>query len=109
MCKLAELVHLVQKLEGCSHVTLLQVHHIWCSLIKGMWQQAEDQIKLACLLLEEYNKAKQVDLFILNVLEGVMAVAWGLPKIACQVVGQVKEVAIDVTYKHMLSCCFDET
>jgi hypothetical protein len=42
MSKPAELVHSIQRLDGCSHVTASQVHRVWRDMTKGLWYRAKD-------------------------------------------------------------------
>jgi hypothetical protein len=92
-----DLVAAVQALDGCAHVTAAQVHRAWVEMSEILWKRHPEAIPSAVALLKEYAEAGEVDDFVLDVPDGVTAIAWGLPKLAQRVRLVVKEVAMDAT------------
>ena len=60
-----------------------------------MWKPDKDQLASAKLLLSEFHK--DIDVFDIEVDEGVQQVCWGMKKIANLLKGKVVEIAIDAT------------
>ena len=69
---------------------------------KVMWKRAKDQMESAKLLLEEYPD--DVDIFRINVAEGVHQICWGMKRIADHLKGKVVEIGIDATCQPAFIC-----
>ena len=65
-----------------------------------MWKRDKDQLASAKLLLTEFQK--DVDIFDIEVDEGVQQVCWGMKKIASLLKGKIVEIAIDATCQSAL-------
>jgi hypothetical protein len=81
--------------EQYPSVTSNQVHSAWTTMSEVMWKRAKDQMESAKLLLEEYPD--DVDVFHINVAEGVQQICWGMKRIANRLKGKVVEIGIDAT------------
>jgi hypothetical protein len=77
-------------------VTTNQIYHAWKTASEGLWKKKEDQMLSAVELLKEYDE--DVDVFTIDPIEGVMALAWGLKSVATCIT-DVVEVAMDATCK----------
>ena len=81
------------------HVTAQQVHSAWSVYIQGEWKCADNQLDSAKILLSEMSE--DVDIFELESLDGVVALAWGLSSVANMLKGKIVEVAIDATCRFL--------
>jgi hypothetical protein len=77
-------------------VTTSQIYHAWKTASEGLWKKKEDQMLSAIELLKEYDE--DVDVFAIDAIEGVTALAWGLKSVATCIT-DVVEVAMDATCK----------
>jgi hypothetical protein len=76
-------------------VTANQIHAAWTTMSEVMWKRDKDQLASAKLLLSELHN--DIDVFDIEVDEGVQQVCWGMKKIANLLKGKVVEIAIDAT------------
>ena len=76
-------------------VTANQIHAAWTTMSEVMWKRDKDQLASAKLLLGEFHK--DVDIFDIEVDEGVQQVCWGMKKIVSLLKGKIVEIAIDET------------
>ena len=79
------------------HITGKQIHQAWTEMSEVLWKKDPIQLTSAQLLLQELGD--DIDLFHVNVLEGVEQLCWGMKKIAWLLKGKVVEVGIDATCK----------
>ena len=76
-------------------VTPKQVHFAWTQMSETLWKRDKMQLPLAELLLKEFPS--EVEIFDIEVAEGVEQLAWGMKKILESLKGKVVEIGIDAT------------
>jgi hypothetical protein len=77
-------------------VTNKQIMTIWTKLAQELWKRKpENQMESATILLKESDDV--MDLFVLEIEEGVDQLAWGMKKIAHLLGAGIVEVGIDAT------------
>lgn len=79
------------------NVTSKQVHAAWTEMSEALWKRDPVQLISAEKLLREFRE--DVDVFELEVAEGVEQLCWGMKKIASKLKGKVVEIGIDATCK----------
>lgn len=79
-------------------VTDKQVHKAWTEMSEMLWKRDHQQLPSAEILLEEYGD--DVDVFEIEVEDGVQQLCWGMKKIAKELKGKVVEIAIDATCEY---------
>ena len=78
-------------------VTRKQVHKVWADMSEVLWKQDHLQLPSAKKLLQEFSD--DVDVFKVNVTEGVEILCWGIKKTLARLKGKVVEIRIDATCK----------
>ena len=78
-------------------VTRKQVHKVWADMSEVLWKQDHLQLPSAKKLLQEFSD--DVDVFEVNVTEGVEILCWGIKKTLARLKGKVVEIRIDATCK----------
>ena len=64
-----------------------------------LWKREKDQLSSAKILLNEYRD--DVDVFEVDVQDGVQQLCWGMKKILAELKGKVIEIAVDATCKSL--------
>jgi hypothetical protein len=75
-------------------VTAQQIHKAWTVMSETLWKRDPDQLESVRLLLGDRN---DVNVFKIDVDDGVEQVCWGMRNIAVQLRGEIVEVAVDAT------------
>ena len=89
-------VSMVSRVQALfPNVTAKQIHAAWTRMSEVLWRRDKDQLKSAGLLLDELGD--DVDVFEIEVAEGVEQVCWAMKKIAGRLKGKIVEIAIDAT------------
>lgn len=78
-------------------VTGKQVHKAWADMSEVLWKRDHLQLPSAKKLLQEFSD--DVDVFEVNVAEGVEILCWGMKKTLARLKGKVVEIGIDATCK----------
>ena len=78
-----------------------QVHRAWMEMSEVLWKRNHMQLPSARLLLEEFDD--DVDVFKIDVAEGVQQLCWGMKKILLQLKGKVVEIRMDATCKTLFN------
>ena len=78
-------------------VTRKQVHKVWADMSEVLWKRDHLQLPSAKKLLQEFSD--DVDVFEVNVTEGVEILCWGIKKTLARLKGKVVEIRIDATCK----------
>jgi hypothetical protein len=73
-----------------------QIYYVWRNESERLWMRDKDPMKSAVTLLGEYPQ--EVEVFKIEPIEGVVALAWGLTSVA-RCLTDVVEVAMDATCK----------
>lgn len=81
------------------NVTPAQVHRAWTEMSETLWKCEKDQLSSAKILLNEYRD--DVDVFEIDVQDGVQQLCWGMKKILAELKGKVIEIAVDATCKSL--------
>jgi hypothetical protein len=96
------------------NVTPSQIHRAWTDMSETLWKREKDQLSSAKTLLNGYKD--DVDVFDIDVQDGLQQLCWGMKKILTELKGKVVEIAVDATCKlpfhclaHLLTCCQDNT
>jgi hypothetical protein len=97
IAKPADLLPVVQALDGCGHVSGAQVYRAWTELSEVIWRRDVNPAVSAQKLLEEYEEDGKAQRLVFALPDGVTAIAWALPEIAHRVAANIKEVALDAT------------
>jgi hypothetical protein len=75
-------------------VTAQQIHKAWTVMSETLWKRDLDQLESVRLLLGDRD---DVDVFKIDVDDGVEQVCWGMRNIAVRLRGEIVEVAVDAT------------
>ena len=78
-------------------VTGKQVHKAWADMSEVLWKRDHLQLPSAKKLLQEFSD--DVDVFEVNVAEGVEILCWGMKKTLARLKGKVVKIGIDATCK----------
>ena len=78
-------------------VTSKQVHKAWTKMSEVLWKQDHMQLLSAKKLLEEFRD--DVEVFAVNVAEGIQILYWGMKKMLGRLSGKIVEIGIDATCK----------
>ena len=78
-------------------VTSKQVHIAWTEMSEVLWKQDHMQLPSAKKLLEEFRD--DVEVFAVNVAEGIQILYWGMKKMLGRLSGKIVEIGIDATCK----------
>jgi hypothetical protein len=84
-----------QLAETFPELTQAQVYAAWSRLSEAYWKKDENPLVSARKLLEEDTRG--VNIWELEVPEGVTAIAWGCQKISQKIGAQVLEIGLDAT------------
>ncbi|PVF90972.1 hypothetical protein CPB86DRAFT_676043, partial [Serendipita vermifera] len=82
--------------EHWQDVDRNQVYSAWSRRAEGLWRNDDDPVASVTALLKTWDG--DVDLFDLMLDEGIVAIAWGIKRIAKSLKGKVVEIAMDTTY-----------
>jgi hypothetical protein len=78
-----------------KHITRAQVYSAWTRNVQHLWKIEEDPLHSGRKLLGQWSN--EVDLFDLQLPDGVIALGWGIRSIANRIKHLVIEVALDAT------------
>ncbi|KIN96682.1 hypothetical protein M404DRAFT_68974, partial [Pisolithus tinctorius Marx 270] len=78
-----------------SLVTPAQVHSAWTKMSKILWKKDTNQLTSARTLLDECSN--EVDIFDVEIPDGVEQICWGMKKISGMLEGKAVEIALDTT------------
>jgi hypothetical protein len=84
-----------QLAETFPDLTQAQVYAAWSRLSETYWKKDEDPFISASQLLRE--DVRGVDLWDLQVPDGVTAIAWGCRRISNKIGAKVLEIGLDAT------------
>ena len=79
------------------HITGKQIHTAWTQMSEKMWRSDKKLLPSAENLLREV--CDEVDVFEIEVEEGVQQLCWGMKKVGKRLRGKVVEIGIDATCK----------
>jgi hypothetical protein len=79
------------------HITGKQIHTAWTQMSETLWRRDKEQLPSVETLLREFGD--DVDVFDIEVEEGVQQLCWGMKKIGERLRGKVIEIGIDATCK----------
>ncbi|KAG6328345.1 hypothetical protein ID866_10744, partial [Astraeus odoratus] len=79
------------------HIMPTQVHSAWTRMSEVLWKKNINQLTSAQMLLGKWTA--EVEVFTVEILEGVEQLCWGMTRIAHQLSGKVVEIGLDATYK----------
>ena len=92
------LVSIIPKVQAAyPQVTRKQVHWAWMEMSEVLWKRDHMQLPFAKMLLEEFDD--DVDVFEIDVAEGVQQLCWGMKKILAHLKGKVVKIGMDATCK----------
>jgi len=93
---------LVPKIQDAyPTVSAKQIHAAWSEMSETLWKRDQYQLPSAKILLKEYSD--DVDVFDIQVAEGVEQLCWGMKKILSQMKRKVVEIGIDATCTYKVS------
>ncbi|KAG2153487.1 uncharacterized protein EDB93DRAFT_1248751 [Suillus bovinus] len=84
----------IQALYPC--ITASQVHFAWTKMSEILWKKDSDQLTSAKMLLDEFGR--DIDVFDVELADGVEQLCWGMKKITRRLEGKVVEIGLDATY-----------
>lgn len=91
-------VSIIPKVQAAyPQVTGKQVHRAWTEMSEVLWKRDRMQLLSAKMLLEEFDD--DVDVFEIEVAEGVQQLCWGMKRILAKLKGEIVEIGIDATCK----------
>jgi hypothetical protein len=89
-------VSMVPKVQALfPKVTAKQIHAAWTSMSEAIWKRDANQLVSAEMLLQEWTD--DVEIFKIDVIDGVEQLCWGMRKILFQLKGKIVEIAVDAT------------
>ena len=77
------------------HLSAAQVYTAWSKFSEVLWNRAANQLDSAKILLSEMTE--EADLLDIEAPDGVVALGWGLPRVANRLKGKIMEVVMDAT------------
>jgi hypothetical protein len=84
------------------NVTPAQIHWAWTDMSETLWKREKDQLSSAKILLNEYKN--DVDVFEIDIQDGVQQLCWGTKKILMELKGKVVKIAVDATCELPIKC-----
>jgi hypothetical protein len=79
------------------HITGKKIHTVWTQMSETLWRSDKEQLPSAETLLREFGD--DVDVFDIEVEEGVQQLCFGMKKIRERLRGKVIKIGIDATCK----------
>lgn len=76
-------------------ITASQVHFAWTKMSEILWKKDSDQLTSAKMLLDEFGR--DIDVFDVELADGVEQLCWGMKKITRRLEGKVVEIGLDAT------------
>ncbi|KAG1878754.1 hypothetical protein C8R48DRAFT_745325 [Suillus tomentosus] len=77
------------------YITTSQVPFAWMKMSEILWKKDSDQLTSAKMLLDEFGR--DIDVFNVELADGVEQLCWGMKKITRQLEGKVVEIGLDAT------------
>jgi hypothetical protein len=96
----ADIAKRIRQNKQWDYIKTYQVRHVWKQLCQDRWRLCDDQVESAKRLVEKH--AEKVELFEMEAIPGVTALAFGVVDVAARL-RDVVEVAMDATCKPIAS------